>query len=146
MRELVGAVPGGAGAVDRGRAAELYSLLEVTRFTRLRNQAMQALGRNPGPAASVGKLATARLARRIRDLSLSLAGPAAMLAGDDAPYTGLLTEMALFSPSVSIAGGTDEVQRNIVGERVLGLPREPQVDRDRSFREQQQQQREAPQS
>lgn len=135
VRDLFAAAPGEAGAAARQGGAELYSFLEVARFTRLRNQAMRALGRNPGPAASVGKLATSRLARRIRDLTLALVGPAGMLAGDDAPYEGLLAEMALFSPSVSIAGGTDEVQRNIVGERVLGLPREPQVGAGATFRE-----------
>jgi hypothetical protein len=58
-----------------------------------------------------------------------------MLMGDDAPMGGMAQWMALFSPAISIAGGTDEVQRNIIGERVLGLPPEPRADKEVPFRD-----------
>jgi hypothetical protein len=58
-----------------------------------------------------------------------------MLTGSDAPLNGMLAEMALFAPAVSIYGGSDEVQHNIIGERVLGLPKEPSTDRDVPFRD-----------
>jgi len=52
-------------------------------------------------------------------------GPTAMLWGDETPENGLFHAYAMFTPALSIAGGSDQVQRNIIGERVLGLPREP---------------------
>ena len=73
--------------------------------------------------------------RTMREAMLRLQGPSATLMGDDAPMGGMAQWMALFSPAISIAGGTDEVQRNIIGERVLGLPKEPSVDTDIAFRE-----------
>jgi acyl-CoA dehydrogenase len=60
-------------------------------------------------------------------LALDVHGPAGMLAGDDW-HTTFLT-----APSLSIRGGTDEIQRNQIGEQALGLPREPSVDRDVPF-------------
>jgi alkylation response protein AidB-like acyl-CoA dehydrogenase len=62
-------------------------------------------------------------------------GAHGMLAGPEAPVDGKITELLISVPAQSIAGGTDEIQRNIIGERVLGLPKEPQVDRDVAFRQ-----------
>jgi hypothetical protein len=58
-----------------------------------------------------------------------------MLMGTDTPGGGSVQEMTLFSPGPSIYGGTDQVQRNIIGERVLGLPKEPGAPKDTPFRE-----------
>jgi hypothetical protein len=55
--------------------------------------------------------------------------------GDDAPKQGAIQTMALSVPSSSIAGGSDEIQHNILGERALGLPKDISVDRDMPFRE-----------
>ena len=121
--------------VLRDRLAAMYSLSEAHRMSTLRMRAAAAKGRMPGPEVSTGKLLSAELGRRARDLSLSILGPYGTLVGDDAPAGGRFQQMALRVQSSSIAGGTDEVQRNIIGERVLGLPKEPQVDRDTPFRE-----------
>ena len=104
-------------------------------MSTLRMRAAAAKGRMPGPEVSTGKLLSAELGRRARDLSLSILGPYGTLVAPDAPAGGRFQQMALRVQSSSIAGGTDEVQRNIIGERVLGLPKEPQVDRDTPFRE-----------
>ena len=90
---------------------------------------------NPGPEASTGKLMASQLARSMRDLLLRLEGPAGALMGADAPLNGMAQWLALFSPAISIAGGSDEIQHNVIGERVLGLPSEPRVDKDVPFRE-----------
>jgi alkylation response protein AidB-like acyl-CoA dehydrogenase len=97
--------------------------------------AYERAGREPGPGGATGKLAwTTRLAL-VRDLCLELLGPAGMLDGPEAPDGGRLQRLALSIPSASIAGGSDEIQRNIIGERVLGLPKDVAVDRDVPFRE-----------
>jgi alkylation response protein AidB-like acyl-CoA dehydrogenase len=113
----------------------VYSLMEIARYTSLRVQAAKAAGRGPGPEVSTGKLVASELVRQLRDIGLEALGPYGQLMGDDTPLGGMLQQLALFSPAISIAGGTDQVQRNIIGERVLGLPREPRVDKDIPFSE-----------
>ena len=115
--------------------ARLYSLVEITRYTGLRAKAAVEGGRRPGPEASTGKLMASQLVRSVRELLLRLEGPAGALMGADAPLNGMAQWVALLSPAVSIGGGTDEIQRNIIGERVLGLPPEPRVDKDVAFRD-----------
>jgi alkylation response protein AidB-like acyl-CoA dehydrogenase len=121
--------------VVRQEIAQIYTLLEIARFTGLRVQAAAARGDRPGPEVSTGKLAASHLVRALRDSGLRLEGAHGMLMGTDAPMGGMLQSLALFSPAISIAGGSDQVQRNIIGERVLGLPAEPRVDKDVPFRE-----------
>ena len=76
---------------------------------------------------SVGKLLNSALCRELRDLGFA-AGPASQLTSEDSVDGGHFLKSALFAAGMSIAGGTDEIQRNIIGERVLGLPREPSVE------------------
>ena len=94
-----------------------------------------ASGQLPGPEASVAKLAMGRLLRRASDLALGLAGPDATLAGSRSDGVDGWRNTFLAAPAVRIAGGSDEVQHNIIGERVLGLPKEPGPPRETPFRE-----------
>ncbi|MGQ0805070.1 MAG: acyl-CoA dehydrogenase family protein [Actinomycetota bacterium] len=119
----------------RQRLAQLYSLTQIGRYTAMRSKAAKARGKSPGPEANTAKLMMSRITRLSRDLGLEIIGPYGMLAGKDAPHHGMLQEMALFAPAVSIYGGSDEVQKNIIGERILGLPKEPGPDKSTPFRE-----------
>jgi alkylation response protein AidB-like acyl-CoA dehydrogenase len=123
--------------VVRQRLAQLYMLTEIGRYTALRSRAAKAQGRAPGPEANTAKLMMSRITRLSRDLGLELLGAHGMLMSKDAPLHGALQEMSLFAPAVSIYGGSDEIQKNIIGERVLGLPKEPDADRNKTmpFRE-----------
>ena len=101
----------------------------------MRAKAAAKAGQQPGPETSTLKLVGSDLGKAIRDTGWAAMGPHGILADDDAPLGGAFTRYGLFTPAASIAGGTDEVQRNIIGERVLGLPREPDDSRDRPWRE-----------
>jgi alkylation response protein AidB-like acyl-CoA dehydrogenase len=122
-------------AVLRHDVTHYYVQTRVNAFNQQRSRAEAAAGKSPGPASSITKLARSVATRMNRDLGPRILGPAGTLAGDDAPHRGAVCQATLQAPSTSIAGGTDEIQHNIIGERVLALPKEPEVDRDLPFRE-----------
>ena len=66
---------------------------------------------------------------------MAITGTDSMLTGDDSPMDGVIAEVLISTPAISIAGGTDEIQKNIISERVLKMPKEPRFDTDRPFRE-----------
>ena len=121
--------------VVRQRLAELYTLNEVGRMTALRVKAARSTGRGPGPEANTAKLLMSRIARLARDLGPEVLGPEGLLVGPDTAGGGVAQELTLFAPAPSIYGGTDEIQKNIIGERVLGLPKEPGPDKHTPFRD-----------
>jgi alkylation response protein AidB-like acyl-CoA dehydrogenase len=122
-------------AVTRQEIARIHTLLEIARYTDLRVRAAIEAGGRPGPEVSVGKLAASHLLRTMRETMFRICGPHATLWGDDAPRGGRVHEVGFSSYLISIGGGTDQIQRNIIGERVLGLPREPRADKDVPFSE-----------
>ena len=124
---------------------KLHTLHEVGRMLALRLKAEKAAGRDIAGAPNIAKLSMSEIMRQSRDLGLRLAGAGGMLhayntadrkALDDAtgqPMLAYITEMGLFAQAPPIYGGTDQVQRNILGERALGLPKEPNNDRTMSW-------------
>jgi len=110
--------------VERDRVADLVTRSYVQRLTGMRVAAAVVSGHDPGPEASVGKLLATDTMARTSEVARLLLGP--LLAVDGGGWgTWAWSEHLLGAPGYRIAGGTDEIQRNILAERVLGLPREP---------------------
>jgi alkylation response protein AidB-like acyl-CoA dehydrogenase len=108
--------------------ARLLILAKTAEWTARRARAAQAEGRPQGPEGSLGKLAASEVARLAARVHTLIQGDQALLAGDDGAVDGMIAEVLLSVPATSIAGGTDEIQRNIISERVLSMPREPRAD------------------
>jgi alkylation response protein AidB-like acyl-CoA dehydrogenase len=119
----------------RQQLARLHALNQLNRWNGLRGRAAIKAGGRPGPEASLGKLMTSHISRAWRDTAATIAGPQSLLAGGDGLLNGTVEIQMLAAPGPSIYGGSDQVQRNIIGERVLGLPREPDVSKNVPFRE-----------
>ena len=119
----------------RQELAELITQQEALRLTGYRALTALSQGRPPGPEGSIGKLAVAQLMQRIGSVAMGLQGAAGAVMGEGSMDEGLWQEMFLASAGTRIAGGTDEIQRNIIGERLLGLPADMRLDKDRPFNE-----------
>ena len=120
----------------RQRLAQVLSLGRIFDLTNARVRTSLSRGAIPGVEGSILKLAIAQLGTAVADLGVDVAGPGGMLVdGEGAPEEGRWADALLGSFAMHIGGGTDEVQRNIVGELVLGLPREADASREVPFRE-----------
>lgn len=131
----------------RQELMRLHSMGEVARFNTQRLKAAMAAGKDIPGLPNIAKLSMSNMVRLSRDLGLSVVGAYGTLhayesdqrtALDQAtgiPELAGLTEMALFAQGPPVYGGTDQVQRNIIGERVLGLPKEPGFDKATPFKD-----------
>ena len=112
----------------RQRLAWAYSQVELMRFSGLRTLAQLAQGRQPGPEASINKLFWSEYHKKLGEIAMDIEGTDGLirLAGDGYATTGW-QNVFLASRAGSIYSGTNEIQRNIIAERALGLPKEPRV-------------------
>jgi alkylation response protein AidB-like acyl-CoA dehydrogenase len=110
----------------------LHSLLEVAGWHLGRMKAGDAV---TGGEGNMAKLRNSDIVRLAREVGCRILGADATLVGPESASGGSIQELAVFSPAPAIYGGSDQVQRNIVGERVLGLPKEPGPTKDTTFRD-----------
>jgi alkylation response protein AidB-like acyl-CoA dehydrogenase len=145
---LTGLARGNGTAVDplvRQDLVRLYTLNELGRLNAERLKATRAAGGDIPGMANIAKLSMSAVMRLTRDLGLRIVGAQGMLHAYDPadqaaltqatgnPFLPGVTGSALYAQAPSIYGGTDQIQRNIIGERVLGLPKEPGSDKDVPF-------------
>jgi len=134
--------------VIRQDLMKLHTLNEIAKYMNLRSRALRNAGQPDIPAGpNIAKLSMSRILRLTRETGLRIIGPYGTLhaykpdqqevlnKATGNPFLAGVTGLALYSPGPSIYGGTDEIQHNIIGERTLGLPKEPNNDKTAAFKE-----------
>ena len=121
--------------VVRQEIAKLLVLAKSAEWTARRARTAQEQGKPQGPEGSLGKLAASNVARAAARVHTQISGADALLTGADGALNGTIAEILVSVPATSIAGGTDEIQRNIIAERVLNMPRDPSPDAGKPFRD-----------
>ena len=117
--------------VLRNKLAQLAIEGRINKITNLRAAAARGGGKRPGPEGSITKLFQAEYNKRLQVVAIEMLGARATAwNGNDDAVTGASVRGFLRSRANTIEGGTSEIMRNILGERVLGLPKEPSTDRD----------------
>jgi len=117
-----------ADPLIRHELARAYTGVQIMKFNGLRSLAAAAEGRPPGPEASIAKLVWSEYHKRLGELAMRIVGTDALVRPDGPGYpTTAWQDVFLASRAGTIYSGTSEIQRGIVGERVLGLPKEPRV-------------------
>jgi alkylation response protein AidB-like acyl-CoA dehydrogenase len=151
MPKMLADLARGNGNLDdatiRQGIVQLHTLNELGRYNSDRSKAARASGKDIPGMANIAKLSMSNIVRLQRDLGLQIVGPHGMLhaytddqkkaldAATGNPFLSMVTTSALYAQAPPIYGGTDQIQRNIIGERVLGLPKEPNDDRVKPFSE-----------
>lgn len=118
--------------VDPAVRQEIAKLICMQKGASLASAAAEAKRKSGSnelvPAGSIGKLAASVIARQANHVHTMISGADAMRSGPDSAEEGMIAEVLISTPAISIAGGTDEIQRNIISERVLGMPRDIRTD------------------
>jgi alkylation response protein AidB-like acyl-CoA dehydrogenase len=120
----------------RVKLADWYCQAAGLKYTKARVMSALSRGDTPGPENSISKIVSASKLQDIGSFGLDLMDMGGILTdADQAPFNGMFHHAYLTGPGIRIAGGTDEILRNIIAERVLGLPQDIRVDKDVPFNE-----------
>ncbi|HEY1988774.1 MAG TPA: acyl-CoA dehydrogenase family protein [Acidimicrobiales bacterium] len=131
--DLARRLGGSRDPLIRQHVAAFYTRIQLLRFMNYRVQTALSHGRQPGPEAATTKLLVSQHMSLTGDLLMELVGANGMLANGSAVDSGAWETAFLNQWMSKLGGGTDNIQRNSLGERVLGLPREPRTDKDVPF-------------
>jgi alkylation response protein AidB-like acyl-CoA dehydrogenase len=142
-RDMIEMVKGLAGSPGREalrdqafreRLADWYVAMAGLRYTRMRTLTALSRGQTPGPESSISKVVSANQAQELTSVALDLIDEYGVIDDADlAPLRGMFQRYFMVAPAMRIAGGTDEILLNIIAERVLGLPGDVRVDKDKAF-------------
>ena len=129
----------GRPAIEDGGVRQRIAQFSVRRsglkFTGQRSLSALSQGQTPGPEAAIGKLVAAVMGQEMADFAIELMGAGGILSGEDVPFESTFQATYMTMPGLRLAGGTDEILRNIIAERVLGMPGEPRMDKDKPFKD-----------
>ncbi|MEQ1865018.1 MAG: acyl-CoA dehydrogenase family protein, partial [Micropepsaceae bacterium] len=120
-------------AAVREKIAEWYVRGQGLKYTTYRTLTALSQGKVPGPEASIAKVVVAPKMQNLSSFAMDLEDMGGVMVGEDSPQMGAFQQSYMWAPGLRIAGGTDEILKNIIAERVLGLPADIRVDKDIPF-------------
>lgn len=139
IKQAEGVEINGRPAIEDGGVRRTIADFAVRRsglkYTGQRGLSALSQGQTPGPEASIGKLVAAVMGQEMGAFGMELQGAAGILSGDDNPGDVTFQNTYMAMPGLRLAGGTDEILRNIISERVLGMPGEPRIDKGKPFKD-----------
>lgn len=119
----------------RSKLADLFCRAQGMKYTNFRTMSALSQGKTPGPEVSIGKLVNSGRLQEAADLGSDILGEKGLLMDEDMPMRALFQRAYLYSPGWRLGGGTDEILRNTIAERVLGLPPDIRVDKGLAFKD-----------